>query len=84
MVTDRREAGIVPYEKVKNDIKDFLTSEKQIVALDEIIQAAKKKSKIEYLDERYNPDVIGDKLHKQVNDVTNGAADRAQAQKNKK
>ncbi len=84
MVTDRREAGIVPYEKVKNDIKDFLTSEKQIVALDEIIQAAKKKSKIEYLDERYNPDVIGDKLHKQVNDATNGAADKVKNQKNKK
>lgn len=76
MVTDRRAAGVVPYEKAKSDIKDYLTQEKQVKALDDLTQAAKKKSKIEYLDQRYNPDEIAKKLNKQVNDVTNGQAEK--------
>lgn len=85
MVTDRKEAGVVPFEKAKSDIEDYLTNEKQIKALDDLTQAAKKKSKIEFLDERYNPEVINKKLHKQVNDVSGGMADKLQNDaKNKK
>lgn len=80
MVTDRRAAGVMPYEKVKSDIKDYLMNEQQIKALDELTQAAKKKSKIEYMDERYNPDKINEKLHKTVNDISGGAADKLQKQ----
>lgn len=76
LVTDRREAGVMPYEKVKSDIKDYLENIKQVEALDKLTEAAKKKSKIEYVDERYNPDKITEKLHKQVNDATNGMADK--------
>lgn len=79
-VTDRREAGIMPYEKVKSDIKDYLISEKQIKALDEITEAAKKKSKIEFMEDRYNPDVIKEKLHKQVDDVAGGQLDKIREQ----
>lgn len=75
-VTDRREAGVMPYEKVKSDIKDYLQSEQQIKALDELTQAAKKKSKIEFMDERYNPEKINEKLHKTVNEISGGAADK--------
>ncbi len=75
-VTDRKAAGIEPYEKVKSNIKDYLRSEKQIKALDDLIVSAKKKSKIEYMDERYNPEVIQKKLTKQVDDVTNGQASK--------
>ncbi|MBD5401487.1 hypothetical protein HDR58_01620 [bacterium] len=76
MVTDRRAAGIMPYEKVKSDIKDFLVNEKQIEALDKLTVAAKKKVKIEYVDENFNPEVIDKKLKKQVNDATNGQAEK--------
>lgn len=79
-VTDRREAGIMPYEKVKSDIKDYLINEKQIKALDDITEAAKKKSKIEFLNERYNPEVIKEKLHKQVDDVAGGQLDKIREQ----
>ena len=53
MVTDRRGAGVVPYEKAKSDIKDYLTQEKQVKALDELTTVAKKKAKIEFVDQRY-------------------------------
>ncbi len=76
LVTDRREAGVMPYEKVKSDIKDYLINVEQVKALDHLTTVAKKKSKIEYMDERYNPETINEKLHKQVNDVTGGMADK--------
>ena len=63
-VQDRRAAGVTPYEKAKSGIKDYLTTEKQIKALDDLTAAAKKKAKIEYMDERYNPEVIQKKLTK--------------------
>lgn len=83
-VTDRRGAGVVPYEKAKSDIKDYLVQEKQIKALDELTTAAKKKAKIEFVDQRYNPEEIAKKLHKQVNDFSGGAADVLQQQAKEK
>lgn len=84
MVTDRRGAGVVPYEKAKSDIKDYLTQEKQVKALDELTTAAKKKAKIEFVDQKYNPEEISKKLHKQVNDMSGGAADALQQQAKEK
>lgn len=84
MVTDRRGAGVVPYEKAKSDIKDYLTQEKQVKALDELTTVAKKKAKIEFVDQRYNPEEISKKLHKQVNDMSGGAADILQNQAKEK
>ena len=84
MVTDRRGAGVVPYEKAKSDIKDYLTQEKQVKALDELTTAAKKKAKIEFVDQKYNPEEISKKLHKQVNDMSGGAADVLQQQAKEK
>ena len=86
MVQDRRAAGITPYDMAKDGIKDYLTTEKQIKALDDLTAAAKKKAKIEYMDERYNPDVIQKKLTHQVDTVTNGEAAkvREQSKKNEK
>ena len=80
-VTDRRAAGVMPYEKVKSDIKDYLSNEQQIKALDKLTEAAKKKSKIEFVDDSYNPETINKKLHKQVNDISNGTADKLQNKK---
>lgn len=84
MVTDRRGAGVVPYEKAKSDIKDYLTQEKQVKALDELTTVAKKKAKIEFVDQRYNPEEISKKLHKQVNDMSGGTADILQNQAKEK
>lgn len=78
VVTDRREAGTVPFEKAKADIEAYLANQKEVKILDNIVQAAKKKANIEYLDESYNPEVINKKLHNDVNNLTNGTnADNA-------
>ena len=66
MVVDRKEAGVEPFEKVKKEIKEYLTSEKEIKALDEITQAAKKKAKIEIINKEYDPDVINEKVMKSI------------------
>lgn len=84
-VQDRRAAGIVPLEKAKTEIKDYLRTARQVKALDELTTAAKKKAKIEFMDERYNPEVIQNKLHKQMDDVTGGEASKVrEATKNNK
>ncbi|MBO5445952.1 peptidylprolyl isomerase [bacterium] len=75
-VQDRRAAGVTPYDKAQNGIRDYLTTEKQIKALDDLTAAAKKKAKIEYMDERYNPEVIQKKLTRQVDDATGGQASK--------
>ncbi len=84
MVNDRREAGVTPYEKAKDSIKDYLRTEQQIKALDELTEAAKKKADIKYMDERYNPEVIQKKLTRQVDDATGGAATREKEKAKKK
>ncbi len=75
-IQDRRAAGMTPYEKAKDAIKNNLTTEKQIKVLDDLTEAAKKKAKIEYMDERYNPDNIQKKLTHQVDDATGGQASK--------
>ena len=54
LVKDRKAAGTTSFEKAKTKIKDFLVKDKQITALDEIATAAKKKAKIEFMDDKYN------------------------------
>lgn len=83
-VQDRRAAGATPYEKAKSGIKDYLTTEKQIKALDDLTAAAKKKAKIEYMEERYNPEVIQKKLSRQVDDATGGQASKVKEEFKKK
>lgn len=65
-VTDRKAAGKVPYEKVKADIKEFLTAQKEIKVLDDIVSAAKKEAKIEIINKDYDPETIEKKLSKQL------------------
>ena len=76
MVQDRKEAGTTSYESAKENIRGFLKSQKQVQTLDELTTAAKKKSKIEFLEERYNPEEIQKKLTKQVDEVTDGQASK--------
>lgn len=54
-VTDRMEAGKVPFVKVKDEIKFYLETQKQIEVLRDLTAGLMKTAKIEYLDENFNP-----------------------------
>lgn len=54
-VTDRIEAGTTPYVKVKDEIKFYLETQKQIEVLKKFTAGLMKNAKIEYLDSSYDP-----------------------------
>lgn len=54
-VTDRMEAGTTPFVKVKDEIKFYLETQKQIEVLKKFTDGLMKNAKIEYLNESYNP-----------------------------
>ena len=62
MVTDRMAAGQQPFEKVKNDIKGFLETQKQLQAIDKLVESLKKNATIEYVNKEYDPKVIQQSL----------------------
>lgn len=54
-VTDRMEAGSTPFAKVKDEIKFYLETQKQIEVLKKFTDGLMKNAKIEYLNDSYNP-----------------------------
>ena len=54
-VTDRMAAGTTPYEKVKEEIKAYLETQKQIEVLKNFTAGAMKTAKIDYLNDDFNP-----------------------------
>lgn len=56
MVTDRAAASQDPFEKVKEDIKGYLTNVKQLEAIDKLVESLKKTAKIEYVNQEYSPE----------------------------
>ncbi|MBR6126287.1 peptidylprolyl isomerase [bacterium] len=54
-VTDRMAAGTTPYEKVKDEIKAYLETQKQIEVLKNFTAGAMKTAKIEYLNSSFDP-----------------------------
>ncbi len=54
-VTDRMEAGSTPFVKVKDEIKFYLETQKQIEVLKKLTEGLMKNAKIEYLNEEFNP-----------------------------
>lgn len=66
LVTDRMEAGQEPFEKAKNNIKNYLTNQKQLKLIDDLTESLKKNAKIEYVNPEYDPKTIQDKLQKEV------------------
>ncbi len=54
-VTDRMAAGSTPYAKVKDEIKFYLETQKQIEVLKNFTAGLMKTAKIEYLNDMYNP-----------------------------
>lgn len=66
MVTDRMEAGQQPFEKVKNDIKTFLETQKQLEAIDNLVESLKKNATIEYVNKEYDPAEIQKSLQNEI------------------
>ncbi len=65
-VTDRMAAGQQPFEKVKNDIKGFLETQKQLEAIDKLVESLKKNATIEYVNSEYDPQNIQKSLHTEI------------------
>lgn len=57
-VTDRKRAGVMPFEEIKSEVKKFLEDEQKVQALQKFIDAQKAQTTVEYLDETYNPENI--------------------------
>ena len=54
-VTDRMEAGVSPYAKVKDEIKFYLETQEQIKVLKNLTDGLMKSAKIEYTDKTFDP-----------------------------
>ena len=54
-VTDRMEAGKTPFAKVKDELKYYLTTQKQIAVLKKLTESLMKTADIKYLDPSYDP-----------------------------
>jgi parvulin-like peptidyl-prolyl isomerase len=61
-VTDRKEAGMVPFDEIKEEIKTKLTQEKRNKAFQEYINSKQAKATIKYQDTSYDPKVIEKEL----------------------
>ncbi len=54
-VTDRAEAGVTPFNKVKDEIKFYLETQEQIKVLKNLTDGLMKTAKIEYIDASFKP-----------------------------
>ena len=59
-------AGQQPFEKVKNDIKGFLETQKQLEAIDKLVESLKKNATIEYVNSEYDPQNIQKSLQTEI------------------
>lgn len=80
-VIDRKTAGTESFDKVKNNLKESLTTEKELKVVDDIVNAAKKKAKIEFLDKQYDPEEITKKLTNQLEELQKDVNTEAPAKK---
>ena len=84
MVTDRMEAGQQPFEKVKNDIKGFLETQKQLEAIDKLVESLKKNATIEYVNKEYDPAEIQKALKTEIKEGNEKAKEIKEAAKETK
>ncbi len=66
IVTDRRAAGQEPFEKVKNDLKEYISNQKQLEQIDKLVESLKKQAKIEYINKEYDPEEIQKAVQKNI------------------
>jgi peptidyl-prolyl cis-trans isomerase C len=69
-VTDRKEAGIVPFDEVKEEIKTKLTQDKKNKAFQEYINSKLAKATVKYKDSNYDPKVIEKQLKEVAKNFT--------------
>ena len=70
-VTDRIEAGTIPYVKVKDEIKFYLETEKQIKILKNLTDGLMKSANIEYIDKSFDPQNMNKQTTKTVKQEEN-------------
>lgn len=66
-VTDRMAAGQYPFEAVQYEITNFLQAQKEVKAIDSLIESLKKNAEIVYVDKSYDPDGIKQDIQKEMN-----------------
>ncbi len=66
LVTDRQKAGVEPFDKVKSEIKEFLTNQEKVKVLQQYVDTLKNQAKIEYNDPSFNPSTIQKLLKEQA------------------
>ena len=49
------EAGKTPYAKIKDELKYYLETQKQVAVLKKLTQSLMKTADIKYIDPEYNP-----------------------------
>lgn len=76
-VTDRMAAGQEPFEKVKNEIKGYLTNQKQLQLVDNLVESMKKTAKIEFVNKEYDPSSIRNDIQKQLKEAAPNGANSA-------
>ena len=57
-VVDRKKAGVMPFEEIKNEIKKYLEDEQKVQTLQKFIEGQKAQTKVEFIDSSYNPENI--------------------------
>lgn len=72
-VTDRKAAGQQPYEKIKEQLKMYLTAQEQVKALEQFLIMLKSQAVIEYVNDSYNPVQIEAKMKKLAAEKRKGA-----------
>ena len=65
-------------------MKESLANEKELKAIDDIVNTAKKKAKIEFIDKQYNPDELTKKLTEQLQGMQQEMNKQNKAKQSKK
>jgi parvulin-like peptidyl-prolyl isomerase len=79
-VTDRKKAGVTPFNEVKGEIKKYLEDQNKVATLQKFIETLKKSATIKYLDPNYDPAKIQEEL-KQLSKANKGMLPQQQGVK---
>jgi len=79
LVTDRIAAGVDSFDKVKNQIIEYLQTQAKLKILQDNIDNMRKTADIKYLDDSYNPEKIQEKI-KAESEKLQKQMDEAQAE----
>ena len=80
MVVDRMAASQDSFEKANSEIKAYLENQKQLEAIDKLVESLKKTAQIDYVNSEYNPENI----KKSLQDVMQKSADEEAAKEKAK